>query len=397
VTSTFRGMLEALEASLVPRIRAFSESPEMLAIRWGLPWSFVGLGIGLPIFMLLRPSGSLLDRFSHSFAAAFGVMSALLVLLLTIDLARRRAVPVWLALGTAAVAFGLSLPYAGATSFVGLATALGSSGLFLAIGIALVDVNILRLARARLGNTAGSLAGGIAIVGIAVFLLWRGISLTLELDRLIEPIGTLGDTLTALLVLTFVETLLWTVGIHGPALLAAVVLPVYIKLQLENTDALAHGQPLPHIVTVSIFLFVFPGGAGATLPAVLLLLRSKVKRIRTVAFATLVPSIFNANEPLMFGLPVVLNPTLGVPFVVAPLVLALITYYATALGWVARTAYYIPSTIPIPFNVFIATRDWRSIVLIAVDFFVAMVIYAPFVAIYERQELKRESESEPAA
>jgi cellobiose PTS system EIIC component len=397
VTSTFRGMLEALEASLVPRIRAFSESPEMLAIRWGLPWSFVGLGIGLPIFMLLRPSGSLLDRFSHSFAAAFGVMSALLVLLLTIDLARRRAVPVWLALGTAAVAFGLSLPYAGATSFVGLATALGSSGLFLAIGIALVDVNILRLARARLGSTAGSLAGGVAIVGVAVFLLSRGISLTLELDRLIEPIGTLGDTLTALLVLTFVETLLWTVGIHGPALLAAVVLPVYIKLQLENTDALAHGQPLPHIVTVSIFLFVFPGGAGATLPAVLLLLRSKVKRIRTVAFATLVPSIFNANEPLMFGLPVVLNPTLGVPFVVAPLVLALITYYATALGWVARTAYYIPSTIPIPFNVFIATRDWRSIVLIAVDFFVAMVIYAPFVAIYERQELKRESESEPAA
>ena len=391
-------MLEALEASLVPRIRAFSESPEMLAIRWGLPWSFVGLGIGLPIFMLLRPSGSLLDRFSHSFAAAFGVMSALLVLLLTIDLARRRAVPVWLALVTAAAAaFGLSLPYAGTTSFVGLATALGSSGLFLAIGIALVDVNVLRLARARFGKTAGSLAGGIAIVGIAVFLLSRGISLTLELDRLIEPIGTLGDTLTALLVLTFVETLLWTVGIHGPALLAAVVLPVYIKLQLENTDALAHGQPLPHIVTVSIFLFVFPGGAGATLPAVLLLLRSKVKRIRTVAFATLVPSIFNANEPLMFGLPVVLNPTLGVPFVVAPLVLALITYYATALGWVARTAYYIPSTIPIPFNVFIATRDWRSIVLIAVDFFVAMLIYAPFVAIYERQELKRESESEPAA
>jgi len=128
VTSTFRGKLEALEALLVPRIRAFSESPEMLAIRWGLPWSFVGLGIGLPIFMLLRPSGSLLDRFSHSFAAAFGVMSALLVLLLTFDLARRRAVPVWLALGTAAAAFGLSLPYAGATSFVGLATALGSSG-----------------------------------------------------------------------------------------------------------------------------------------------------------------------------------------------------------------------------------------------------------------------------
>jgi PTS system cellobiose-specific IIC component len=392
VTSTFRGKLEAIEASLVPRIRAFSESPEMLAIRWGLPWSFAGLGAGLPIFMLLRPSGSLLDRFSHSFGAAFGVMSALLVILLTVDLARRRAVPVWLALPTALTAFVLSLPYGETTSFVDLATALGSSGLFLAIGVALIDVNVLRLTRRRLGNVTGSVVGGAAIVGTAVFLLSRGISLALELDRLIEPMGMLGDTLTALLVLTFVETLLWTVGIHGPALLAAVVLPVYIKLQLENTEALAHGQPLPHIVTVSIFLFVFPGGAGATLPAVLLLLRSKVKRIRTVAFATLVPSIFNANEPLMFGLPVVLNPTLGVPFVLAPLVLALITYYATALGWVARTAYYIPSTIPIPFNVFVATRDWRSLVLIAVNFSVSLLIYAPFVATYERLEKRRESD-----
>ncbi len=394
MTSTLRGRLEAIEASLVPRIRAFSESPEMLSIRWALPWSFVGLGIGLPIFMLLRPSGSLLDRFSHSFAAAFGVMSVGLVILLTFDLAKRRAVPAGLALVTAACAFALSLPYAGATTPTGLATALGSSGLFLAIGIALIDVTVLRLARSRLGAIAGTLVGGAAIVGVAAFLLSQGISLTLELDRLIEPIGTLGDTLTALLVLTFVETLLWTVGIHGPALLAAVVLPVYIKLQLENTDALAHGQPLPHIVTVSIFLFVFPGGAGATLPAVLLLLRSKVKRIRTVAYATLVPSIFNANEPLMFGLPVVLNPTLGIPFVVSPLVLALITYYATDFGLVARTAYYIPSTIPLPFNVFFATRDWRSVVLVAVDFLVALAIYAPFVAAYERQERKREESAD---
>jgi len=307
-------------------------------------------------------------------------------------LARRREVPVWLALLTAGSAFAVSLPYAGAATLTDLASGLGSSGLFLAIGIALVDVAVLRWTRRRFGARLGSLVGGAAIVGVAVFLFARGISLTVELDRLIEPIGTLGDSLTALLVLTLVETLLWTIGIHGPALLAAVVLPVYIRLQLQNTDALAHGQPLPHIVTVSIFLFVFPGGAGATLPAVLLLLRSKVRRIRNVALATLAPSVFNANEPLMFGLPVVLNPTLGVPFVLAPLVLAVITYYATALGLVARTAYYIPSTIPIPFNVFFATRDWRSVVLIAVNFLVALAIYAPFVAAYERQESTREAE-----
>ena len=104
-----------------------------------------------------------------------------------------------------------------------------------------------------------------------------------------QPLGRLGDTLTALLLITLIEGLLWAIGIHGPALLAAVVLPVYLQLQAENTQALIAGRPLPHIVTVSIFMFVFPGGTGATLPLVIMLLRSKVKRVRTIALAAMGP------------------------------------------------------------------------------------------------------------
>jgi PTS system cellobiose-specific IIC component len=176
-------------------------------------------------------------------------------------------------------------------------------------------------------------------------------------------------------------------------LLAPVVLPVYVNLQLQNTEALARGETLPHIVTVSMFLFVFPGGAGATLPLVLLLLRSKVKRVRTVAFATLLPSIANANEPLMFGLPLVLNPVLAVPFVVTPLVLAIVSWWAINLSFVAKPAYYIPSTIPLPVGVFLATKDWRSVILILLNVAIGLGIYAPFVRVYERQELRREAES----
>src|SRR6202035_2511085 len=112
----------------------------------------------------------------------------------------------------------------------------------------------------------------------------------------------------------------------------AIVTPIYLALQSQNSEAFAHGTPLPHIVTVSTFLFVFPGGAGATLPLVLLLLRSKIKRARRVALASLVPTIFNANEPLMFGLPLVSNPYLSVPFVLAPLALAVVTWFAIDLG-----------------------------------------------------------------
>jgi len=369
----------------------------MVAIQTALPISFIGLAAGLVGFMAIQP-GTLSQRFTESFAAAFGVMSALLVVLLTNDLAKRRGVPPAVAVSVALAAFALSLPYERARTFFAMAKAVGSSGLFLAIGIALLTVAALNLGRRRLGAVAGSFAGAIVIVGLAGSCLALGVSLTSALNVAIAPLGDLGDSLTALLIITLVETLLWTIGIHGPALLAAVVLPVYFNLQLQNTDALAHNQPLPHIVTVSMFLFVFPGGAGATLPLVLLLLRSKVKRIRRVALATLLPSIVNANEPLMFGLPLVLNPTLSVPFVVAPLVLAIVSWWAMDLGLVAKPAYYIFSTVPLPIGVFLATnKDWRSVVLIFVDVLIALGIYAPFVNAYERQERRREAQAETAA
>jgi PTS system cellobiose-specific IIC component len=379
----------ALADRAVPFLRAFADSPEMFSIRRALPVSFAGLAVGLIGFMATQPGGTLLQRFSASFGAAFGVMSAMLVVVLTYDLARSRHVSRAVAVLTAAAAFALSLPYRKAASFFALAKAVGSSGLFLAIGIALLTVLALGLATRRFGPRAGAGIAAAAVVGTAGTLLALGVSLTGALDVAIAPLGDLGDSLPALLTITLIETLLWTIGIHGPALLAPVVLPVYVNLQLQNTEALQHNMALPHIVTVSMFLFVFPGGAGATLPVVVLLLRSKVKRIRRIALATLLPSLANANEPLMFGLPVVLNPILGVPFVIAPLVLAVVSWEAMAHGLVAKPAYYIPSTIPIPFCVFFATRDWRSIVLIAINLALAFAIYAPFVAAYERNEEKR--------
>jgi PTS system cellobiose-specific IIC component len=388
--------MRALLARAVPFLRAIAASPEMSALQWSLPRAFVGLGVGLAIFMAMQP-GSLLDRFSHSFAAAFGVMSVALVVLLSWDLARRRGVPPVLGLALATITFAISLPYDLASSITSLAQALGSSGLFLAIGIAFVSVDVLAFARDRLGALAGALVAALVVVGAAGALLAFGISLTHVLNIAIAPLGDLGDSLTALLIITLVETLLWTIGIHGPALLAPVVLPVYVNLQLQNTIALTHNAPLPHIVTVSMFLFVFPGGAGATFPLVLLLLGSKVKRLRNIAFATLLPSLANANEPLMFSLPLVLNPTFTVPFVVTPMVLAIVSWWAMNLGLVAKPAYYIPSTIPLPVGVFLATRDWRSIVLIVVNILLGLVIYAPFARVYERNERRREAGAESAA
>ena len=180
---------------------------------------------------------------------------------------------------------------------------------------------------------------------------------------------------------------------HGPALLAAVVTPIYLKLQMANTQAAAtHSHAavtLPHIVTVSTFLFVFPGGVGATLPLVLILFRSRSQRLRRVAYATVVPAILNSNEPLILGIPLVFNPILALPFVAAPAVLSVTTYAAMALGFVDRPVYYIPSPVPTLIAVVLATRDWRAAILALVNIGIAAAIYLPFVRLYERSEATR--------
>jgi PTS system cellobiose-specific IIC component len=102
-----------------------------------------------------------------------------------------------------------------------------------------------------------------------------------------------------------------------------------------------------------------------------------------------VPSLINTNEPVMFGLPLVYNPVLGIPFVLAPLVLCGTTYAALALGWVPPPVYYVPSTVPVFANTLIATLDWRSLVLVLVNLLVAGAVYLPFVRIYERLELNK--------
>jgi cellobiose PTS system EIIC component len=92
---------------------------------------------------------------------------------------------------------------------------------------------------------------------------------------------------------------------------------------------------------------------------------------------------------VMFGLPLVYNPVLGIPYLLAPLVLVCTTYAALSFGLVRAPIYYLPSTLPLFFNVFLATLDWRAVPLLLVNLFVAGAIYAPFVRMYEKMELAK--------
>jgi PTS system cellobiose-specific IIC component len=387
-----------VERRLEPFAERFGEIPAILALRDALPPSFAGLIAGLAAFLIFAERGSIVARFRDAFSAkrlvltldvGFTSMSVVLLGALTVALARRLKYPAWLIIPTTFAVFALSMPHPREAAIEDYALALGASGLFLAIVVSLVTAAALSLARRALGSR-GMWAGAGAIIAVAFAAFEFHLSLARALGSLIEPLGTLGDTYTALLLITVLQAAFWLVGIHGPALLAAVVTPIYLKLQFANTAAYSHGTTLPHIVVVSTFLFVFPGGAGATLPLALLLLRSKSARLKKIAYASIGPSLINTNEPLILGVPLVFNAYLAIPFLLAPSVLATTTFFAMKIGLVHAPAFYVPSSVPTLISVVLATFDWRAIILALVNIGVAALIYAPFVRVFERSEIAKE-------
>ena len=150
----------------------------------------------------------------------------------------------------------------------------------------------------------------------------------------------------------------------------------------QNMDALAKGVELPNIVTKPFLdSFAWMGGGGMIICLVIaLFIGSKREDYRAITKVSMIPSIFNVSEPLMFGLPVVFNPILGIPLVLVPMVTTTIAFFATQLNLIAKTSVLIPWTTPPIISGFLATNgDWRASVLQIILMAVGVVIYLPFV------------------
>jgi PTS system cellobiose-specific IIC component len=353
-------------------------------VRESLPRSFFALLAAIPVFMLFA-GGSFLQRLIAAELPAFGIMAAALAAILSYRLALHLRLPRALLVAATCAAFLLALPrpidFSRPLAYLNL---VGGTGLFLAIGLALIVAGAAALGR-RIAKGA-EIAGVATVLALLVVAFLFHLSPANAVAAALAPLGRLGDSYGALMLIVALETLLWAVGVHGPALLAAVITPLYLTLQRQNTDAFMHHAPLPHIVVTSFFLFVFPGGAGATLPVAFLLLFSRAPRLRLLARATVAPALCNINEPLLFGLPIVANPFLIVPFVGVPLMTATVAYFASANNLVARSYTYLPGIVPAPAAAYLATLDWRAVILVLVNIALATVVYLPFVRAYERHE-----------
>jgi PTS system cellobiose-specific IIC component len=287
-------------------------------------------------------------------------------------------------------------------------SALSADGLFMAIIIGLLTPEVARLfhrpkaaategPEARIPPAVKDAFGSYLPMLLLATVIWLlrdalGIDLQASLSNALEPLEKLGDTLACVLLVNLVMHLLTVCGIHGISVINAVFFALWQKFLLENTQAHEIGAALPHVTAYPFFQwFIWMGGTGITLPLVFFLLRSKSAHARYVGRISLVPSIFNINEPVLFGLPIVANPVLAVPFIVCPLLCGSIAFLAMQYHLVARPFIEVPWVLPCIVGGPLATQDWRAAVLILLNLALTAVIWWPFYRIFEAELLMRES------
>ncbi|SNI24000.1 lichenan permease iic component (pts system lichenan-specific eiiccomponent) (eiic-lic) [Streptococcus pneumoniae] len=205
------------------------------------------------------------------------------------------------------------------------------------------------------------------------------------------PLGLLGNNVIGLLILIFLNSSFWFVGLHGGNVVNAVMKPLWLANLDANKVAYQAGETLPNIFT-SVFMdnFVFIGGGGATIGLVLALgylahKKKASKQLKTLAPITVIPGLFNINEPAMFGVPIVLNILLLVPFILAPMFNLLVAWGAMASGLVPLT-YTDPSwTMPPVISGLLATGSISGSLLQIVLIVLDVLLYLPFVIAIEKR------------
>lgn len=166
-------------------------------------------------------------------------------------------------------------------------------------------------------------------------------------DILSAPLSALSGNLATHLLLTFLASLFWFFGLHGGQITGPFIMILFMQAGMQNQVAYAAGQSLPNILTIGLGGLVSLGGIGCTIGlAINLLLFSKSSQYKSLGKLTIIPSIFGINEPLIFGMPMILNPIMAIPFFITPQIINILTYVVMKLGLVGlpRLAMFTPGT-----------------------------------------------------
>ncbi|MTI49311.1 PTS sugar transporter subunit IIC [Sporosalibacterium faouarense] len=230
----------------------------------------------------------------------------------------------------------------------------------------------------------------LAISGIGmVFEMIVGMSLFDAIAKFVQaPLSNVLTGLPGFMFFVFMTTLLWIFGIHGTQTLKAVSEPILIAALAQNEAAYAAGQAIPNIISRPFLNnYAIVTGAGVTGGLLIaIFLFSKRKDYRTIGKLAIPCGIFNINEPLIFGLPIVLNPLLAIPFMLTPVITSAFAYFMTSIGFAGRLVVNAPWTTPLGIQAFLASGG--SIGAVVTQILVVLIsaaIYTPFILAANRQ------------
>ncbi|QNO14057.1 PTS sugar transporter subunit IIC [Alkalicella caledoniensis] len=206
-----------------------------------------------------------------------------------------------------------------------------------------------------------------------------------------EPLRAVNTSIWGAVLIYSVGNFLFTLGIHQTIINGVLLMPIALVNMNENMLAFQNGIEIPNIIT-SVFIPTFGmiGGTGSTISLIIAtIIFSKQRSSKSVAKLGTAPGIFNINEPIIFGYPIVFNLPMMIPFVLLPSLGIIFAYFATALGFMNHTVVLIPWTTPPLLSGFLATGgDWRAVVVQLIIIVGGVFLYLPFMKISERTAQK---------
>jgi len=228
----------------------------------------------------------------------------------------------------------------------------------------------------------------IAAVGEGIRTV-TGTYITNIIYKLVQiPLQKVITTPVGIVIMTFIALLFWSVGVHGNQLIASVRSPLDAAALATNIALVEAGMQATEVYTGAMWtVFITMTGSGITLSLILaILVFSKREDYRAVAKLGLVPGIFGVNEPIIFGLPIVLNPLLLVPFIFSGCLAAGVSYFAIASGFLPFNYVATPWGLPLFVNAFVAYGSWKAILVQIIILGLCFLVYTPFVKAANRVE-----------
>lgn len=283
---------------------------------------------------------------------------------------------------------------------------LGTNGLFVAIIIGLLSVNINKFIDKRnwkiklpdsippmVANFINSLIP--LLVNIIIFYGTNLIlvcithsDFTTFIMKCLTPATFLANSLWGYILIVTIGNMLWLIGVNGSNVIFPIVFATGIAATGANAALVAKGAAPTNVMNLQMFRIAVLGGSGNSLALVLLMMTSKVEKFRALGKLSIIPGICSINEPVIFGAPICFNPILGIPFLIAPIINIILTYIAESLHWIGMGYIIDPSFTPYFFQAYMSSMDWRNVVFETILIVIGIFIYLPFFRVAEKNELK---------